>query len=183
MLIKRGLGWRLYLIPIIVALLFFTVAVKKSADSSSMRIEASVGSTTPVYSSGIISDSFKTPIYEISIPESTQRDIWKLCEENHFSYELALAVFQVEGTINTEISSITAEIEKLVYFRNYWTEQGYPDEVVFDLVLLSRQRGLEGCAIFMKDNDSYHLDSYVQQVTEYKYYLEQMDDGNEGLRV
>ena len=184
MFIKRVLGWHIFLIPIIITMLFFTVAVKELEEIPSVGFEAPVyGSETPVYSSETMSDSYEVPIYKISISESTQRYIWKLCEENHFSYELALAVYQIEGNYNTQIDSIKAEIEKLVYYRNYWTEQGFPDEVVFDLVLLSRQRGIEGCKIFMEDNDSYYLDSYVQKVTEYKYYLEQMDDGFEGLQV
>lgn len=29
------------------------------------------------------------------------------------------------------------------------------------------------CITFMQNNDSYDLDSYVQKVTEYKYYIEQ----------
>jgi hypothetical protein len=46
--------------------------------------------------------------------------------------------------------------------------QGYSDENVFNLTLLSRQRGIEGCKIYIKDNDNYEKDIYVQKVTEYK---------------
>lgn len=122
---------------------------------------------------GISSTDYEIPVYNILMSESTQRYIGKLCEENRLSYELVLAIYQIEGTKDTKIDGITAEIEKLVYFRNYWTEQGFPDEIVFDLMLLSRQRGIEGCRIFMKNNDSYYLDNYVQKVTKYKYYIEQ----------
>lgn len=108
----------------------------------------------------------------MSISESTQRDIWKLCEENCLSYEMVLAIYQVEGNTNPQIDNIKADIENLVYFRDYWTEQGFPDEIVFELMLLSKQRGIEGCKVFMEANHSYDLDPYVQKVTEYKYYLE-----------
>jgi hypothetical protein len=45
--------------------------------------------------------------------------------------------------------------------------------MVFQLILISRQRGLEGCIIFLNDNDSSDYDKYIQKVIEYKYYLEQ----------
>ncbi|HVJ48444.1 hypothetical protein [Desulfitobacterium sp.] len=115
---------------------------------------------------------YEVPIYKIPISENTQRDIWELSEKEHLSYELVLAIYQVEGIESTQIDDIEADIGKLVYLRDYWTEQGFPDEVVFDLMLLSKQRGIEGCITFMEDNDSYELDNYVREVTEYKYYLE-----------
>ncbi|NBJ14491.1 MAG: hypothetical protein FNP40_02740 [Dehalobacter sp. 4CP] len=112
------------------------------------------------------------------MPENTQRDIWKLCEKNKLSYELVLAVFQIEGDNNMQIDSIKAVIEKLAYYRDYWTEQGFPDEIVFNLMLLSKQRGIEGCKVFMENSDTYESDNYVQKVTEYKYYLEKIDSDN-----
>ena len=122
---------------------------------------------------GTASNGDEAPIYKISISENTQRHIWELCEKNQLSYELVLAIYQIEGNNNTQIDSIIAKVGKLAYYRDYWAEQGYRDEMVFDLMLLSEQRGIEGCRIFMKDSDSYELDNYVQRVTEYKYYLEQ----------
>ncbi|KJS84279.1 MAG: hypothetical protein JM58_11305 [Peptococcaceae bacterium BICA1-8] len=108
------------------------------------------------------------------MPENTQLDIWKICEENDLSYELGLSVFQIEGVNDFQTGNIRAEIEKLAYLRDYWSEQGFPDEIVFDLMLLSKQRGIDGCENLMKDTDAYHLDNYVQKVTEYKFYLEQI---------
>ncbi|PKL78932.1 MAG: hypothetical protein CVV25_09805 [Ignavibacteriae bacterium HGW-Ignavibacteriae-4] len=106
--------------------------------------------------------------------ETTHLDVWKLCEKNDFSYELFLAVLHIEGVNDPKTVSIEAEIENLVNIRNYWSQQGFPDEIVFDLMLLSREIGIEGCEIFIKDSDSNKLKSdYVQKVTEYKYYLEQ----------
>ncbi|MHB1650847.1 MAG: hypothetical protein ACYCVD_00025 [Desulfitobacteriaceae bacterium] len=156
MLITRG--WIRYtlLIPIVILILISFLAVQKAEGISSIYYEA--------------------PIYKIPISENTQRDIWKLCEENHLSYELVLAIYQIDGINNTQIDNIKAEIGKLAYIRDYWTEQGYPDEIVFDLLLLSHQRGIEGCINFMKDSDAYDLDHYVQKVTEYKYSLEQSHD-------
>lgn len=125
---------------------------------------------------GISTTDYEMPVYDILLPESTQRYIGKLCEENRLSYELVLAIYQLEGAKDIKMNGIAAEIDKLVYIRNYWTEQGFPDEIVFDLMLLSRQRGIEGCRIFMKNSDVYYLDNYVQKVTQLKYYIEQSLD-------
>ncbi len=118
-------------------------------------------------------------IYKISIPENTQREIWKLSQENGLAYEFVLAIYKVEIDKNIQMGSVEAEIEELVYLRDYWDKQNYSDEIVFDLMLISRQRGIEGSIVFMKDNESYELDEYVQKVTEYKYYLNQI--GNRSL--
>ena len=116
------------------------------------------------------------PIYEISISESTQQYIWKLCEENEFPYELMLSIYEVEGSVNINHDDIKADLENLVYFRDYWAKQGYPDEFVFDLILISRLRGVEGCQTFMKHTASYDLNDYVQAISDYKSYLEQSFD-------
>ncbi len=113
-------------------------------------------------------------IYKISIPENTQREIWKLSQKNGLAYELVLAIYKVNSDNNIQLGSVEAEIEELVYLRDYWAKQNYSDEIVFDLMLISRQRGIEGSIVFMKDNESYEFDDYVQKVTEYKYYLNQM---------
>ena len=113
-------------------------------------------------------------IYKISIPDNTQCEIWALSQENGLAYELVLAIYKVDSDKNIQIGSVEAEIEELVYLRDYWEKQNYSDEIVFDLMLLSRQRGIEGSIVFMKDNESYELDDYVQKVTEYKYYLNQI---------
>jgi hypothetical protein len=117
---------------------------------------------------------YEVPVNNLTISETTHLDVWKLCEKNDFSYELFLAVLHIEGVNDPKTVSIEAEIENLVNIRNYWSQQGFPDEIVFDLMLLSREIGIEGCEIFIKDSDSNKLKSdYVQKVTEYKYYLEQ----------
>ena len=153
MLIARGWICYIFLITIVILILICPLAVQKTEGTSSNGEEA--------------------PIYKVSISENTQRDIWRLCEKYALSYELVLAIYQIEGDNNTRIDNIEAKIGKLAYYRNYWDEQGYSDEIVFDLMLLSEQRGIEGCKIFMKDSDYYDLDNFVQSVTEYKYYLEQ----------
>lgn len=153
MLIARGLKQHTFLILNVSLILFCLLVVQKAA--------------------GIPSVDYEAPIYKASISENTQLDIWELCEKNQLSYELVLAVVHIEGIDNTQIDSVKAEVEKLTYLRNYWREQGFPDEIVFDLMLLSRDRGIEGCKIFMKDNDSAYQNAYVQKVTEYKYFLEQ----------
>lgn len=163
MLIPRGSIRYAFLIPIIILVFMIcSFATQKAEGTSSI--------------------DYEVPIYKISISENTQRDIWKLCEKNHLAYELVLAIYQIEGNNNTQIDNLEADIEKLAYIRDYWTEQGFPDEIVFDLLLLSRQRGIEGCIIFMKENDSYDQDDFVQKVTEYKYYLEQSLDESPDIR-
>lgn len=131
-------------------------------------------SSQPVIKATAISSfDYEVPIYKVNVSENTQLDIWELCAKKELSYELVLAVFQIEGIDNTQIDSIRAEVEKLAYLRDFWREQGFPDESVFDLMLISRERGIEGCKIFMRDNDSAYQNAYVQKVTEYKYFLEQ----------
>lgn len=117
---------------------------------------------------------YEPMIYNISVSENTQRIIWDICQKNNLSYELVLAIYKIEGNTNAQIDSIKADIGKLIYLRDYWAEQEFPDDIVFNLMLLSRQRGIEGCIIFMNDNASFEHDDYVQKVTEYKYYLEQI---------
>lgn len=116
------------------------------------------------------------PIYDISISESTQHDIWELCEGNKFPYELMLSIYEVEGLDNIKHDDIKADLENLVYYRDYWGKQGYPDEYVFELILISRIRGIEGGLTYMKYNESYDLYDYVQAVAGYKSYLEQSHD-------
>ncbi|MFZ2537691.1 MAG: hypothetical protein WAX04_02170 [Oscillospiraceae bacterium] len=152
----RGLIRYTFLIPIIILILSCPLAFPTAASTASNRYEV--------------------PIYQVPISEKTQRDIWKICEENHLSYELVLAVLHTEGINNISIVSVKADIEILVYYRDYWASQGFPDEKVFDLLLLSRERGIEGCLTLIKENNAYELDNYVQKVTEYKYYLEQSNN-------
>ena len=154
----KRLIWYTVLVAIIILILICTLAFQKADNNSSI--------------------GYEVPIYMIPISENTQRDIWKQCEKNHLSYELVLAIYQIEGDSVFQSNNIKAEIENLVYFRNYWSKQGFPDEVVYNLMLLSRSRGIEGCRTFMKDSESYDLDNYVQEVTKYKFYLEQTDSVN-----
>lgn len=113
------------------------------------------------------------PIYNISIPENTQRDIWQLCEERNLSFELALSVLHIDRVSDYQVGHLKTVIEDLVDHRDYWAKQGFSDETVYDLMLISRQRGIAGCINFMQKNDSYDQDKYLQRVTAYKYALEQ----------
>ncbi len=151
LLVDRKSICYLFFILILFLILFYPLTYQNAMESSSVDLEV--------------------PMYKMYIPENMQLIIWEICETNQLSYELVLAVCQIE---NTEISNIEVEIEKLAYYRNYWRLQGFPDEVVFDLMLISNQRGIEGCEVLMKDSDAFESDKYVQEVTEYKYYLEQI---------
>ncbi|WP_243103723.1 MULTISPECIES: hypothetical protein [unclassified Dehalobacter] len=129
----------------------------------------------PVHTSAeVFSADDKVPIYKIPIPEKMQRDIWKQCEKNNLSYELVLAIFQVDGINDAQPQDINSAIQELIDDRNYWTGQGYPDEMVFDLIILSRQTGIESSKILLNDSGSYENDAYVQKVTAYKYDLDQL---------
>jgi len=66
----------LFLVPIVIVILICPLSVRTTAEISSI--------------------GYEVPIYKIPIPENTQRDIWKQCENNNLSYEL-------------------------VYYRDYWT--------------------------------------------------------------
>lgn len=156
--VKR-LIWYTFLVTIVILILVCTLAFQKSNDNSSI--------------------AYEIPIYMIPISGNTQRVIWNQCDKNNLSYELVLAIYQTEGDSVFQSNNIKAEIKNLVYFRNYWIKKGFPDEVVYNLMLLSRSRGIEGCIAFMKDSESYDLDNYVQEVTKYKFYLEQTDSVNE----
>ena len=113
-------------------------------------------------------------IYNINISEDNQRNIWKYSEKNKLSYELVLAIYQT-GIENDSLSNnISKEIEELAYYRDYWTELGFPDEIVYSLILISKERGIKGCSDFIENNDVYDQNNYVQKVTEYKFFLEQI---------
>ena len=92
MVINRGLRRSIFLVSFLVLIVFTSsFAAQKAAVIPSPVYE------TPVYASPKPIYDFEVPIYEITLAESTQRFIWKLCEENNFSYELALAIFETEG--------------------------------------------------------------------------------------
>jgi hypothetical protein len=166
MLTTRRLLQYIFLIPIVILILLCPLVISTAAENSSLNHE------TPIY---------ETPIYDVPFSENIQHEIRNLCENNRLSYELVLAIYQVEGNNSTQIEDIRAKIEKLASYRDYWAAQGYCDEIVFDLMLLSEQRGIEGCVTFIEDNNSYKQDDYVQKVTEYKYYLEQIDCVDESI--
>ena len=115
----------------------------------------------------------ENPTYNVPIPGSAQAVIQTLAEENSFSYELILAIFSIDALADFTTPRIREEIESLLFIRNYWEEEGYSSETVYFLILLSRQRGIEGCLLFMATNDSADNDQYVQDVTQLKYLLEQ----------
>ena len=153
MYIQRGLIQYKLLVPLIMLMVIFTLVANDSE--------------------AIVSGENERPIYVMPISEITQQYIWKLCEENEFPYELILSIYQVEGFSDIKLGNIKPDIEALVYYRGYWAKQGYPDEFVFDLILIARLRGIEGCRTYMKNTEAYDLNEYVQAVADYKSYLEQ----------
>lgn len=156
MYISRRLIQYKLLVPIIILIVIFSLVVDDAE--------------------AIVSAPNERPIYEMPISESTQHYIWELSEGNEFPYELILSIYEVEGYGNLKLDNIKSDIETLVYYRGYWAKQGYPDELVFDLILIARLRGIEGCRTFLNHTESYDLNDYVQAVAEYKFYLEQSLD-------
>ena len=137
---------------------------------------------SPIFSntlSSIFSNSeIASPIYNVAIAADTQQNIWKLCEEKDFSYELLLSIYHVDGIKNRAIQEIEKDVVELTYLRDYWAGKGYSDEDVFDLMIISRDMSIEGCKEYVKENPDYKDNEYLKKVTEYKYYLEQSLESN-----
>lgn len=69
------------------------------------------------------------------------------------------------------VDNVTAGIYYLAKLRDAW--QGYSDEEVFSLMLISYNRGVQGCKDYVR---KYGLDNiYVTKVYEYKIKLEQQN--------
>lgn len=67
--------------------------------------------------------------------------------------------------------NIRAGVWYLDYIRDYWLAEGYGDEDVFSLMLISYNRGINGCKQYIS---KYGLDNeYVNDIFDYKIYLEQ----------
>jgi hypothetical protein len=115
----------------------------------------------------------QTPTYDIRIPRSAQEAIWSYSVERGVSYELVLSVFLVDGRSDFSIESMYQEIDTLIFIRDYWVAEGHSNEAIYFLILLSHNRGIDGCYLFMDANESAEEDPYVQQVTQMKYLLEQ----------
>lgn len=60
----------------------------------------------------------------------------------------------------------------MAYLRDYWTEQGFPDEEVFSLMLLSYNRGIGGCKKYISSHENWMENEYVRKVLEYKIQYE-----------
>jgi len=137
---------------------------------------------SPIFSntlSSLFSNSDSaSPIYNVAIAADIQQNIWKLCEEKDFSYELLLSIYHVDGINDRAIQEVEKDIAELTYLRDYWTGKGYADEDVFNLVILSRDMGIEGCKDYVKENPNYKDNEYLKSVTEYKYYIEQSLESN-----
>ena len=69
--------------------------------------------------------------------------------------------------------NIAVGVWYLDYLRSYWWEQGCLDEDVFSLMLISYNRGIQGCKNYI---EKYGLENdYVTKVYEYKIKLEQQN--------
>ena len=137
---------------------------------------------SPIFSNTLSSLFFNSdiagPIYNVAIAKDTQQNIWKLCVEKDFSYELLLSIYHADGINNRVIQKVEKDIAELTYLRDYWAGKGYADEDVFNLVILSRDMGIEGCKDYVKENPNYKDNEYLKSVTEYKYYIEQSLESN-----
>ncbi len=167
MLINKG--WPKYTAVILILILIPFCALTFPGEEKTYASSDEIPINTVV----VDVNDYEVPIYETPFSETTQRDIGKLCEENHLSYELVLAIFHIEDIQDMKMDDLKIEIERLAYLRDYWANLDYPDESVYYLMLLSIQRGIEGCRSYTEDHGSYDQDPYVKEVMEYKYYLEQ----------
>ena len=113
------------------------------------------------------------PSYNIPIPISAQDIIRHLGDEAHLSTEFIMAIFFHEGMSDFGLANLESEVNSLAVLRDYWVSQGYSHEAVFVLILLSRDRGIDGCLLFMAHNENADDDAYVQSVVRIKYELEQ----------
>lgn len=66
--------------------------------------------------------------------------------------------------------NINAGVWYLDYLRDYWINQGYSQEVVFNLTLISYHRGIQGCKDYVAQYGYYS--DYVGAVYNYKTKLE-----------
>lgn len=140
---------------------------------------------SPIFSntlSSIFPNSGSTgPIYNVAIATETQENIWNLCEEKDFSYELLLSIYHADGISDRAIQDVEKDIEALTYLRDYWSDKGYADEDVFDLTIISRDMSIEGCNDYINENSDYKDNDYLKKVSTYKYYLEQSLDSNRSV--
>ena len=84
---------------------------------------------SPIFSntlSSLFSNSDSaSPIYNVAIAADIQQNIWKLCEEKDFSYELLLSIYHVDGINDRAIQEVEKDIVELTYLRDYWAGKGY----------------------------------------------------------
>jgi hypothetical protein len=112
---------------------------------------------------------------KISVQDHLHDNLRELSEKNKLAYTLVLAVYQIDTEHKVPVGDIEKMIKELADYRDYWSAQGYSDEMVFDLILLSRQRGIDGCNRLIESRDSLENDRYVQEVTMLKYELDQIE--------
>ena len=119
------------------------------------------------------------PIHNVATAEDSKQTIRKLCDEQDFSYELLLSIYHADGiNSNRAIAEVEKDLSELTYLRDCWASEGYADEDVFDLMIISRGMSIEGCKEYIKANPDYRNNEYLKRVTEYKYYLEQNSQQN-----
>ena len=116
----------------------------------------------------------------VSLSERNHLVIWESCLKNNLSYELVLAVFYQDGISPAEPQKMTEKIQELSYYRDYWSNLGFSDERVFNLMLLSNRKGVSYCLekLMEEDQCSIDKDEYVQSVAEKKYFLEQHSEAS-----
>ena len=68
--------------------------------------------------------------------------------------------------------NISCSVYLVKQLRDYWREQGYSEEDVTGLTLLSYNRGIDGCKRYISNHDIYD-DKYVNLILDRKSQLEQ----------
>lgn len=150
---------------------------KEFAKSTFVVVIVTLIFISPIFSSRL-SSMFSSsgsfgPIYDVATAEETQQNIRKLCEEQDISYELLLSINHIDKINSRAIQGVEEDLSELIYLRNYWADKGYADEHVFDLMIISRDMGIESCKDYVKENPHYKDNEYLKSVSEYKFHLEQ----------
>lgn len=73
-----------------------------------------------------------------------------------------------------EKQNIQMGVWYLKWLSDYWRNQGYSEELIFNLSLLSYNRGVYGAKTYIQNHGYDHV--YIDKVLEYKLHLEMSED-------
>lgn len=114
--------------------------------------------------------------FELKADSGSSKGVMQLNKNTypHLAEDLGISDFDVFDFED----NVQAGVYHLNNMRTYWQEEGYCDEEVFVLMLISYNRGIGGCKKYL-DQKGIIDDSYVQKVWQYKTAWEQSGDHHE----